>query len=289
MPERPRGILIAGGYDPSGGAGVLADAKTAEALNLDAAAVLSALTVQSAERAEAVQWVDDAWLDAQLERLLSDIPFAVLGPGALKLGLLRDADQGHRILDRVLDLWPDVPVVWDPVLSASAGLDFRAEAGSAVSGEAFPGWSALAARCRVWTPNFPEWARLNAPAPGLLGRTDLLAAAAHWAGEHPQSLLWLKGGHDTEAPGLDRLFHGKAAWQLEPDPVFAGGVKPKHGSGCVLATATAVGLAKGLALSDACAGAKRYTEAFLASTPDLLGRHQPPELADLPFSTVRSN
>lgn len=278
---------------------MLADVKTAEALDLHASAVLSAMTVQSSTHADAVEWVSDAWLDAQLDRLLMDPPFSDRGPDALKLGLLRDAQQGHRVLDKVQSRWPNVHVVWDPVLSASAGLDFH-EAQSTASGEAFPGWSQLAERCSAWTPNLPEWLRLNAPLPGLLGRANMLEVASQWSIQHPDSLLWLKGGHDEQSPGVDRLFKGQQAWHLMPDQNLSKRVCAKHGSGCVLASALAALLAKGLPLKEACQRAKRYGEAYLASSTTLHGQHgaaaqhanaavSAPNSGLNAFSTVQSN
>lgn len=83
--------------------------------------------------------------------------------------------------------------------------------------------------------------------------------------------VYLKGGHNEENKGTDILFT-KTGEQF----VFENN-KPntsdKHGSGCVLSSAIASGLAKGLSLDTACAEAKTYISRFLASTDSLLGYH----------------
>jgi hydroxymethylpyrimidine/phosphomethylpyrimidine kinase len=53
-----------------------------------------------------------------------------------------------------------------------------------------------------------------------------------------------------------------------------GSVYPKHGSGCVMASALAANLASGYSLSEAASRAKGYIESFLASNQSLLGWHQ---------------
>lgn len=257
MRKRRPGILIFGGFDPSGGAGILADAKTAEALRVSAAGCVTAQTVQSAVRAQRVQWTDDGLLAEQLERLLADAPLAETPPAAVKLGLLRDAGQARLLLDRVHRAAPGAPVVWDPVLAASAGLDFHG------GREAFAGWRELLDRVALFTPNRDELTRL------VPDRAPEEAAAA-LAGEHPGLTVWLKGGHDPARPGLDRLYTGGKVRVLAPRTP---GVSPKHGSGCVLSTAAAAYLARGYDRQRAALRAKRYTERFLASSPDLLGHH----------------
>jgi hydroxymethylpyrimidine/phosphomethylpyrimidine kinase len=100
------------------------------------------------------------------------------------------------------------------------------------------------------------------------------AAAAEWTENHPKSALLLKGGHSLRTPGLDRLFVEGTATEMPASPELGPNTAPKHGSGCVLSSATAALLSKGLGLEHACRAAKHYTEGFLSSTPDLLGHHR---------------
>jgi len=49
-------------------------------------------------------------------------------------------------------------------------------------------------------------------------------------------------------------------------------IYPKHGSGCVLSSAIASQLALGFPLLKSCFRAKRFTEKYLGSSKELLGR-----------------
>jgi hydroxymethylpyrimidine/phosphomethylpyrimidine kinase len=58
-------LLILAGLDPSGGAGLLADARTAEYWACRPLACATALTAQHAQRFEGLQWVADSWVEKQ--------------------------------------------------------------------------------------------------------------------------------------------------------------------------------------------------------------------------------
>lgn len=57
------------------------------------------------------------------------------------------------------------------------------------------------------------------------------------------------------------------------EPVDGSTVYPKHGSGCVLASALTANLALGYALPVAAVRAKGYVRDFLSSNKSLLGWH----------------
>ena len=71
--ERPFVISVAG-FDPSGGAGLLSDAKTFEQVGVQGLGVCSAITVQTAELFERVHWVATTIIMEQLALLLQQYP-----------------------------------------------------------------------------------------------------------------------------------------------------------------------------------------------------------------------
>ena len=73
----------------------------------------------------------------------------------------------------------------------------------------------------------------------------------------------------SDVEGL--LDPARAMEVLEP---VDGEVYPKHGSGCVLASALTANLALGYALPVAAGMAKEYTARFLGSNKTLLGWHE---------------
>ncbi|PST83054.1 hydroxymethylpyrimidine/phosphomethylpyrimidine kinase [Pedobacter yulinensis] len=246
--ERPLVISIAG-YDPSGGAGVLADVKTFEQLHCQGLAALSALTVQTPATVISVNWLSLAQILAQVTPLL-----AACRVGTVKIGLVRDMPLLAALLEALHALKPGLRLVWDPVLQSSSGFTLFE----------LPGRDEIAAvlsRMTLLTPNAGEACALSATA-------DPFHAAASLS-RHTAVLL--KGGHLEASRGTDYLFQdGELRATFLPGETR---LWPKHGSGCIFSSAVAAGLARGLDLQNACSTAKHYTEKRLASHPGLLAYH----------------
>jgi hydroxymethylpyrimidine/phosphomethylpyrimidine kinase len=103
-------VLLIGGLDPSGRAGLLADVHTVHALGARAAAVATSLTAQGGRRYRA-QPVAPALIDAQIE--------AVGSVDAIKVGVVP-----NQAVLRVVQKWIRrlrVPAVVDPVTRTSRG------------------------------------------------------------------------------------------------------------------------------------------------------------------------
>jgi hydroxymethylpyrimidine/phosphomethylpyrimidine kinase len=230
---RPYVVSIAG-FDPSAGAGVLADCKTFEQLGVYGFGVCSALTVQSDDEFVKVQWLSTQQIIEQLQPLTAKFTIT-----ACKIGIIESLDTLQTIVYFLKQHNPDIFIVWDPVLKASAGFAFHTD----VTAQQLESINLV-------TPNYDEWQRLSFPATNCA--------------------VLLKGGHRPDATGTDTLYEGNESTVIEPgvDKVF-----PKHGSGCVLSAAITAQLAKGDMLPDACCHAKRYIETFLNSNETLLGYH----------------
>ncbi|HEY4109313.1 bifunctional hydroxymethylpyrimidine kinase/phosphomethylpyrimidine kinase [Puia sp.] len=248
--EQPR-VLVVAGYDPSGGAGVLADVKTLEAHGVYGWAVCTAMTWQNERVIRRVDWTPEKDLFEQM-----DLCFASADFDWVKIGVTPSPGAAANIIRHLKQHNPAVRVVLDPVIRASSGSMFW-EGGVA-------GWEELAAQCFMLTPNWEEIGWLY-PDEDVMERCRVLTA---WVGCH----LFLKGGHHPEHPGRDYLWSGGRVEVLEPagdEPVY-----PKHGSGCVLASALAANLALGHGLSVAAIQAKDYVKQFLSSDKTLLGWHR---------------
>jgi len=244
-------ILTLAGFDPSGGAGVLADVKTIEQLGGYGLAVQTANTVQDDRTFKACHWLPPAQIEAQLQLLLDRFPITVV-----KVGVIEDVDLLHRCLDRMFSYQPTLRVVLDPVLRASTAFDFQEET---------RGWAspALWQRLCLLTPNADEALRL-VPGRALEDAVRELALYTN---------VLLKGGHRQDAIGVDQLHTqtGKCI-AFEPERLSEYG---KHGSGCVLSSAIATRLALGDDLEQACRVGKTYVERLLHSNTSALGYHTP--------------
>lgn len=244
--ERPYVMSIAG-FDPSGGAGILADVKCFEQLGVYGFGVCSALTVQTDDHFLDCEWMSSAQIIAQLEPLL--VKFRIR---ACKIGLIRNVEVLAEVLDFIRMTDQEMKIVLDPVLKASSGFQFHR-------------WDAVHLHSVLGlidliTPNYDEMLSM--------GHTQTAEETASlWAVQCP---VLLKGGHNPSAIGTDLLFENTNVTELKPG--FVKG-NQKHGSGCVLSAAITANLALGHTLTAACKLGKIYIEDFLNSNNTLLGYH----------------
>lgn len=251
QPLRPYALTLAG-FDPSGGAGLLADCKTFEQLGVYGLGACTALTVQNDVVFERVVWTTEADLRDQLRVLLTRFPVRWA-----KIGLVERLAELPELLRELRQWQPALGVVWDPVLQASAGFEFHAGPPPELVAEACTGLALL-------TPNRPEMLRLWPAA------TTAEEAAATVSAFCP---VLLKGGHAEGPDATDVLYQQGRAVATFSAPRLPRG--EKHGSGCVLSAAITAGLARGLALPEACRAGKAYTARVLASNDTRLGYHSP--------------
>ena len=108
-------VLTIAASDPTGGAGIQADLMTVTSLACHALSVITALTVQDTLGITSVLPVNADWVEAQARTLLSDMPVA-----CFKIGVLGSVEN-IRAVARILSDYPDLPVVFDPVLASGRG------------------------------------------------------------------------------------------------------------------------------------------------------------------------
>jgi hydroxymethylpyrimidine/phosphomethylpyrimidine kinase len=240
-------VLSIAGSDPSGGAGIQADLKTFQAFGVYGAAVVTSVTAQNTIGVRARHDVPDAFVAAQLDAVLDDLPIA-----AAKTGLLPDA----RVVDVVVARFgrkEAPPLVVDPVLVAT-------------SGDALTERSAVAAirdrllpiACLV-TPNLVEAQALSGRRADSVATMRDAAAAILALG--PRAVL-VKGGHLADR-ACDVLATADGVVELDA-PRHA--VGPTHGTGCTLSAAITAELARGRPLDEAVRAAKAYVGRAIAAS-----------------------
>ncbi|OQP38809.1 hydroxymethylpyrimidine/phosphomethylpyrimidine kinase [Niastella yeongjuensis] len=245
--ERPNVLTIAG-FDPSGGAGLLADCKTFEQHEVYGFGVATAWTVQTDDRFLNIHWLSAEQIIEQLQPLMNKYVVS-----ACKIGIIDSLDTLVDVIAFLKENSPEVQIVWDPVLKASAGYDFHAV-------ETFHDLDAVLASLTLVTPNYNELQQLQSITGEALVKNDQAVYCP----------VLLKGGHRPDAQGTDTLYEPAGQTIIEPgvEKVF-----PKHGSGCVLSAAITARLAQGATVAAACRSAKQYVETFLNSNQSLLGYH----------------
>ncbi len=244
-------VLVIAGSDSGGGAGIQADLKTITVLGGYAATAITALTAQNSLGVQGVQIIDPDFVDAQGRSVLTDI-----GADAIKTGMLGSRALVETVA-RLLDDWPNLPVVVDPVMIAKGGRDLLDEGGK----DALR--ALLIPRAALLTPNAPEAAALT----GLVVETtDDLRRAGEVLLKLGARAVLLKGGHIAGPRVIDILM------TPEGETLFEGPrleTPHTHGTGCTLASACALGLAEGLALDRTVARAWAYVVEAIRTAPGL--------------------
>jgi len=140
-------ILAFGGFDPTGGAGVLMDSRAAAAAGVHAGAVVSCLTVQTTASFSRFVSVPRDVMEESLEAAARSFLL-----GAVKVGMVGTRAAAEAILSFVVS-HRDLPLVLDPVLRSSSGAPL-------LSSSALPAYRQLLRRATVLTPNLPEAEKL---------------------------------------------------------------------------------------------------------------------------------
>jgi len=237
-------VLSIAASDPTGGAGLQADTVAIAALGCHPASAVSALTEQDTHGVYALRAVEPPWLEAQVRRVLADMPVS-----AIKLGVLGSAENA-ACLARILDAHAALPVITDPVLASGRGDPLADEpTREALCREILP-------RTWVATPNSRE-ARSLAGEAGA----SLEACAAKILAFGCRYVL-LTGTHEPGEQVVNTLYGANGKIRADAWPRLKG---EYHGSGCTLAAALAAYLARGLALPEAVHAAQAYTWRALAA------------------------
>jgi hydroxymethylpyrimidine/phosphomethylpyrimidine kinase len=246
MKESRPYVLSIAGFDPSAGAGILADIKTFENNETYGFGVISALTYQNDSAFEKVEWMSVSQIIKQIEVLQKRFEIRFV-----KIGLIKDFET----LNKIVGHFNKCKIVWDPILKASAGFEFHKNVNEKLLED-------ICKQLYLITPNINEALEL--------GHFNNVQQNAEYLSSFCN--VYLKGGHDEENTGRDILyFENKKQLIFEASQT---NLSSKHGSGCVLSSAITANLAKGMSLENACAEGKKYVSAFLASNDSLLGYHK---------------
>ncbi len=240
-PPTPIALTIAGS-DSGGGAGIQADLKAFSALGVYGASAITALTAQNTREVAAIHDVPAKFVSEQLRCVLGD-----LNVNAIKIGMLSTVPVIEAVRD-VLEEWPDVPVVLDPVMVAKSGDRLlQPEALDALFGMLCP-------LAHLITPNVPEAALLTGM-PEVVDEAGLVAQARALSLVNRGAVL-LKGGHLAGAQSTDVLLDADGELHHFRWPRVD--TRNTHGTGCTLSAAIAAGIARGLPLVQAVTEAERY-------------------------------
>ena len=242
-------VLTVAGFDPSGGAGVLADIKTFEENRCLGMAVQTAFTVQNDTEVKEVFWHADTKVEAQFKVLAELHTF-----DAIKIGICKSPEKVIQILEWSHQYFPDAKIIWDPILSSSSGFDF-------LGGFSYKDihWEKI-----DWiTPNWIE-------AKVIFGFDDETMFEDIKALNLPTRII-VKGGHHPKGDMKDHLIFKGSIYPFRAKETVEFG---KHGSGCIFSAALTSFVAKRFPDIKAVLKTKAYTLRCLQSNNTLLAYHK---------------
>ncbi|MBL8419677.1 MAG: hydroxymethylpyrimidine/phosphomethylpyrimidine kinase [Dechloromonas sp.] len=241
-------VLVFAASDPSGGAGIQADILTLASLGCHPLSALTAITVQDTVGVDSVHPIDASIVERQARTLLADMRVV-----AFKIGVLGSVENVVAVAHIVAG-YPDIPVVFDPVLTSGRGDDFSGE------GIMSAMCKFLLPRTTVLTPNAPEarWlagCRADEDEPGIDRCAQrLIAMGAQY--------VLITGTHENTPEVINTLYGRDGVLRRDCWDRLPGSY---HGSGCTLASAIAGYVAGGAGIDDAVRDAQDYTWQTLAN------------------------
>jgi hydroxymethylpyrimidine/phosphomethylpyrimidine kinase len=253
-------ILTIAGFDPSGGAGIIADVKTFAAFGCTPTAAITSLTLQNARGVWGARHQTAETVREQVLVIVAESPIA-----AVKTGMLPTPEIVREVARLFLEEKLPAPVV-DPVLRSTSGYELMEEVAiQAVLKELMP-------LARVITPNVPEAETLT----GLRieNESGMREAASRLRDLGARAVL-IKGGHlHRTARGSERV-NREAIDVLDDEGRVAVFRRewidspPVRGTGCMLSSAITACLAIGMDLQASVSAAKRFVADAIRYAPSL--------------------
>jgi hydroxymethylpyrimidine/phosphomethylpyrimidine kinase len=277
-------ILTIAGFDPSGGAGIIADLRTFTAFGCIPNAAITSLTFQNAQGIQGARHQTAETVREQVMAIVAESPIA-----AAKTGMLPTSEIVREVARLFREAELPAPVV-DPVLRSTSDYELmELEAIEVLLAELMP-------LARVITPNIPEAETLTRLR--IESESGMRAAASRLREMGARAVL-IKGGHLKQRSGGrgQRSEQGTSPTPGSPagQPGWGGAVRegsaqaidllddggrvtvfrgewidspPVRGTGCMLSSAIAACLGKGMELAEAVRAAKSFVSDAIRKTSD---------------------
>ena len=263
MSDIPPIVLAFGATDPSGGAGLQADILTITSMGCHPLSVVTAVTVQDTSGVDDILPIDAEWVSDQARAVLEDMPVA-----AFKIGLLGSVENIAAIAEVISD-YPDIPLVFDPVLASGRGDELANEDMLDALREL------LLPQTTILTPNSIEARRLIQDEDNDEDNPDLAECAKRIVQLGCEYVL-VTGTHEHTPKVINTLYGENGVVRSDSWTRLPG---IYHGSGCTLASAIASLLANGLPVNEAVKEAQEFTwKALQYAFRPGMGQHIPDRL-----------
>ncbi len=256
-------VLTFAASDPTGGAGAQADILTLTSMGCHALSVLTAVTAQDTVGVENYWPIDAEQIFDQARCVLEDMPVA-----AFKIGMVGSVAAVAAIASIVAD-YPDVPLVFDPVLASGRGDDLSDEDMQAAM------LDLLIPQTTILTPNSHEARYLLQETLSGEASADLAECARQLLDTGCEYVL-ITGTHEQTLQVTNVLYDQTGIVRSDSWPRLPGSY---HGSGCTLASAVAATLARGMNMAEGVFEAQQFTyETLRAGFRPGMGQYVPDRL-----------
>lgn len=252
---KKRALTIAGSA-ARGGAGIQADLKTFQELDVYGVAAITAFVAKHPETNQGIFPQSVEAIEAQIYTMLTDI-----GCDGLKTGMLFTEEIIEAVAWQV-DQSGVSSIVIDPVMIGKMGSKLlKDNAIEALKANLLP-------QATIMTPNMYEAAYLlGEPLDALQEETDLIDAARRLHAYGSQYVL-VKGGR-LDGPAVDILYDGQSLYRYVAPRIDT---VHTNGAGCTYSAAITAELAKGKPMKEAVLTAKRFiTAGIVHAVPYLNG------------------
>ena len=226
-------VLLIGGLDPQGCAGLIADSQTVTAHGCHPVPLVTCLTEQTQTGLRHLGALNVDQFSRQYQSCVADFDIA-----AIKVGLIPNLDIAQVVLTILKQ--HDAPIIWDPVLATtSGGLSLSGDVQNYLLTELLPEITLL-------TPNSLELAQL--------AQQDRQLAAVETLLNRGLKACLVKGGHADSPWATDYYHDSNDDFYCYADKQ----AKQVRGTGCVLASSIASNVALNHDIRDAIVLAKAY-------------------------------
>ena len=250
-------VMTIAGSDSGGGAGIQADLKTFQELEVFGTSAITALTAQNTLGVDGIFPVEADFVVQQMATVFRDMPVQ-----AVKTGMLFSADI-IRAVSEVLSE-KDIFLVIDPVMIAKGGaVLLQEQAIEAIKEHLLP-------IATVVTPNIPEASALSGVP--ISSEADI-EQAANILLQYGVGCVVMKGGHLNGEKAADTTYFADGTkFTVVSDRIQT---TQTHGTGCTFSAALTAFLGKGLDIKTAVVEAKKFVHLAISHPLNIGGGHGP--------------
>ncbi|MEM2025561.1 MAG: bifunctional hydroxymethylpyrimidine kinase/phosphomethylpyrimidine kinase, partial [Desulfurococcaceae archaeon] len=248
----PKNVLVVGGLDPIGGAGVYADLKALAMVKAVPLIVATSVVFENTKGIRGVHPLPPEIVRAQIKMALEDCE-----PKAIKIGLIHDQDVVGVLAE---EMPQGVPLVLDPIIKGWDGYELTTIEGLKALKDC------LIPRSMVVTPNAFEASAIS----GVKVKDfESAKEAAKVIKDYGAKYVIIKGGHISSSRVFDVLYCDDQIIAVEKDREEG---EYFHGLGCTFASSLAGFIAHGWSIVDAFKASSLFASQAIRASYKLRGK-----------------